>query len=129
MVKIVLALLFSFFTLLSFGQKGNGNCNGCGNSQNEEVNAFSNNGSLAFVKAESPKLSVYPNPAVDFINIQNDDSVGKIVLVNLVGREVKTFEAEKGKQYNVSDLANGMYLVQLYSTNKKLLTTQRLQKR
>lgn len=75
-------------------------------------------------------LSVYPNPATDFISVQDKhDAVGQIVVFSIVGRRVKEFDYIKGEQYYISDLSKGMYLVQLIDKNKRVLTTQKLEKR
>lgn len=76
------------------------------------------------------KISIYPNPATNFISINKDENVRDIAIFNLVGRKLKTFEGvEKDEHYDVSDLPNGMYLVQVIDTNKKIVTTQRISKR
>ncbi|MCC6725613.1 MAG: T9SS type A sorting domain-containing protein [Saprospiraceae bacterium] len=76
------------------------------------------------------KISIYPNPATNFISINKDENVRDIAIFNLVGRKLKTFQdVEKGEHYDVSDLPTGMYLVQVIDTNKKILTTQRISKR
>ncbi len=76
------------------------------------------------------KISVYPNPATNYISINKDENVKEINVFNLVGRKLKTFEGvEKDEQYDVSDLPNGMYLVQIVNTSNKIITTQRVSKR
>ncbi|HOY08066.1 MAG TPA: T9SS type A sorting domain-containing protein [Saprospiraceae bacterium] len=86
------------------------------------------------VKAQSTaraELSVYPNPAAEYISVQDKhDAVGEIAIFSIVGRRVKEFEYTKGdQQYYISDLPKGMYLVQLIDKNKRILTTQKLEKR
>jgi hypothetical protein len=76
------------------------------------------------------KISIYPNPATNFISINKDENVRDIAIFNLVGKKLKTFQdVEKDEHYDVSDLPNGMYLVQVIDTNKKIVTTQRISKR
>ena len=76
------------------------------------------------------KISVYPNPATNFISINKDENVRDIAIFNLVGRKLKTFQnVEKDEHYDVSDLPMGMYLVQVIDDNKKIVTTQRISKR
>ncbi len=80
--------------------------------------------------ASRADLSVYPNPATDFISVQDKhDAVGQIIVFSIVGRRVKEFDYIKGDQYYISDLSKGMYLVQLIDKNKRVLTTQKLEKR
>lgn len=77
-----------------------------------------------------PELSVFPNPAIDNITVQdNNDAVNQIVVFNLVGKKVKTFEHLKGEYHYVGDLPKGVYLVQLIDKAKHILTTQKIDKR
>jgi hypothetical protein len=80
--------------------------------------------------SKQAKISVYPNPATDFISINNDDNVKQIAIFNLVGRKVKSFDnIVKDQHYDVSDLPNGMYLIQVIDNANKVVTTQRVNKR
>jgi hypothetical protein len=77
-----------------------------------------------------PDLSVFPNPATEFISVEDhSDLVGEISVISMAGRKVKMFTYTKGEQYYVSDLPKGMYLVQLIDKSKRILTTQKLEKR
>lgn len=78
---------------------------------------------------EYNKISIFPNPATDFIGIANDANVKQVIIFNLVGRKMKTFDAVVGERYDISALPNGMYLVQLRDHNLKVITTQRISKR
>ena len=78
---------------------------------------------------DPPKVSVYPNPTSDFFGISNSAGVAELTIYNLVGKEMKNFKAEEGVKYNVSDLPNGMYLIQMTNNKKKVINTQRLHKR
>jgi len=78
---------------------------------------------------DPPKVSVYPNPTSDFFGLTNSSEVAKLTIFNLVGKEMRSFKTEEGGKYNVSDLPNGMYLIQMTNHNKKIINTQRLHKR
>ncbi|MEY3051594.1 MAG: hypothetical protein RLY31_1379 [Bacteroidota bacterium] len=79
---------------------------------------------------EPRKVTVYPNPASQFISIDNADQVSQIVIINLVGRKLKNFESvRKEEQYDISELPAGMYLVQLLDARQKVLSTVRISKR
>ncbi len=101
-------LLISLFCLISFG---------------------------AFAQAEkkvdwsSSVVSVFPNPATEYITVTNEEVVKNIFVFNLVGRKIKTFDVTKGERYEISDLPNGLYVVQLIGRSNKVLTTQRLTKK
>lgn len=80
--------------------------------------------------APRPDLSVFPNPATENIAVQdNADAIGNIIVFNLLGKKVKTFEASKGENYYIGDLPKGVYLVQLVGRNKQVAKTQKIEKR
>ena len=89
-------------------------------------------GTSGFQNPKSAKntLKIFPNPATDYIEIEDkNDLVNRIRVVNLVGKEVINKIAVKGKKYPISDLSNGLYLVQFIGNDGKILTTHRLRKR
>lgn len=80
--------------------------------------------------ATHPEFSVFPNPALENIVVQDhSDAIGQVIVFNLLGKKVKTFEAAKGESYYVGDLAKGVYLVQLVGRNKQVVKTQKIEKR
>ena len=77
-----------------------------------------------------PDLSIFPNPATDYISVQDkNDAVGFISVFNLLGKKVKEFEFIKGEQFYIADLQKGMYLVQIQDRSKRNLTTHKIEKR
>ncbi len=80
-------------------------------------------------RTDNGMISIYPNPATEYITVSNEDAVKNIVLYNMVGRKMRTFTIEKGERYEIGDLPNGLYVVQLFSKTNKVLTTQRLTKK
>lgn len=71
------------------------------------------------------QLAVFPNPATNVINIANASSslVNGVSVVDINGRTVKTvkFDGVAEAQINVSDLASGMYIMNI-STEKGTVT-------
>ena len=47
------------------------------------------------------KITIFPNPATNYISISNEDKVSEISVFNLVGRKIKTFEVQEGAKYDV----------------------------
>lgn len=87
---------------------------------------------LALRAQSAPRLdlSVFPNPATDYITVQdNSDAVGQVIVFNLLGKKVKVFEASKGENYYLGDLPKGVYLVQLLGRTKQIMKTQKIEKR
>lgn len=77
-----------------------------------------------------PELAVFPNPATEYFSVNdNNDQVSQVLVFNLVGKQVKTFDFVKGDRYSILDLPKGFYLVQLLDRNRKVLTTQKVDKR
>jgi hypothetical protein len=85
----------------------------------------------AFAQTErhGPQLSIFPNPATEFIKLNDDETVKNINISNMLGRKMRTFDVVKGERYEIGDLPNGLYLVQLVGKNNKVLATQRLTKK
>ena len=74
-------------------------------------------------------VHVYPNPAVDVLNVDYSNIPGKMVrldIVDLTGKYVFTEINPKGKttsQLSISDLPSGLYFLQL-ETDKGLINKQ-----
>ncbi|MFN0036191.1 MAG: T9SS type A sorting domain-containing protein [Saprospiraceae bacterium] len=80
--------------------------------------------------APRPELSVFPNPATEYIAVQdNADAIGQIIVFNVLGKKIKIFEASKNENYYIGDVAKGVYLVQLVGRNKQIVKTQKIEKR
>ncbi len=75
-------------------------------------------------------LSIYPNPTAEYISVNdNNDAVGYIAIFNLVGKKVKEFDFVKGESLLVADLPKGMYLAQIQDRKRRVLKTQKVDKR
>ncbi len=75
-------------------------------------------------------VSVFPNPATEYISVNDPaETVGFVLLYNLVGKKVKEFEYSKGSNLPVGDLPKGMYMVQLQDRQRNVLRTQMIDKR
>lgn len=57
-------------------------------------------------------LKVYPNPAVDVVKISANKKVENITVFDMTGKKVKSFNA--ANEINVSSLAKGTYILQVY---------------
>lgn len=83
----------------------------------------------ALREGDNPTIKIFPNPATDYIELSQNDKVSKVIVFNLVGKEMKRFDAGEGQRYNVSDLPKGLYLVQLVDKSGQTIITQRVSKR
>ena len=74
-------------------------------------------------------LVIYPNPTSDYFQVRNDNRISKVVIYNIVGKEIKRFNHVPGKQHNVESLRNGLYLVRLFDSKGEIIKALRLSKR
>lgn len=80
-------------------------------------------------QATSTKIQIYPNPASDYFKISNPENLESIIVYNLLGRSVKSFKDFDQKSYAISDLQDGVYLLQLNSKDQSKSKTIRLTKK
>ena len=74
-------------------------------------------------------LKLFPNPSSEYFQLTDYDKIDKIILYNLVGRELRSFNAYPGAKFDVEDLTRGMYLVRLVDERRRVVKTLRLNKR
>ena len=79
-------------------------------------------------EAEKASIKLYPNPTSDYITLNENSIVDELVVYNVIGQPVRSFEAENGLNYNISDLPNGLYLVSLLDKEKDIIKTLRVSK-
>ncbi|MFD2602816.1 T9SS type A sorting domain-containing protein [Flavobacterium suzhouense] len=76
------------------------------------------------------KLSVYPNPADNILNVSNNENIliSNISIADLNGRTVKSvsFDGVSNASVNIADLASGMYMMNI--TSDKGMTTKKIMK-
>ncbi len=72
------------------------------------------------------EFQVFPNPAVDYIQVSDNDDIQRIALFNLAGREIKSFTYRSAEKYFVGDLPKGMYLIQFLGPQNRRLSTRRI---
>jgi hypothetical protein len=131
-------LLLTFFILLvqvAVAQSHQGDCDGKATQtedqllyDSEEQNEYAADQIKTTIKSAPAKPQIYPNPAIHYFEVTGDD-IDTITIYNIVGRKMKTFIAQENKKYNIEDLPMGMYLVQVFGPDNKILSTSRLSKR
>lgn len=65
------------------------------------------------------KVSVYPNPAKDFVNINSNSKVSKVTVFTVDGKQILEESASK---INISKLSAGIYLMKIDFTDGKSAT-------
>ena len=91
--------------------------------------AQSNSGGQVAQLTSKKNISVFPNPAINFIGLSETEDVKQLIVFNVVGRKMKSFMVSEGEKYSIAELPKGMYLVQILGYDNKIITTQRLSKR
>ena len=86
------------------------------------------NGSLLGVSNNAVKagLQVYPNPAVDVVSVTAKKSIEVINIFDMTGKKVKSFKGTN--QVNVSSLAKGTYILQVFYGGGAVETTKLMKK-
>ena len=65
-----------------------------------------------------PKITVYPNPVTDVLNIESSSTITKIAIINLLGQELISKNSNDFKtEIDLSVLKSGNYLAKVYCNN------------
>lgn len=78
------------------------------------------------VTANKAKLTAFPNPAVDVVNLKSSKDIKEIAIIDLSGKIVKR-EKSNG-QVNVSNLAKGTYVAQAVYVDGSVENTKVIKK-
>jgi hypothetical protein len=89
---------------------------------------FSTSTAVKNLRADDNLLRVYPNPSVDHFSLPDNSGVSRVVVYNIIGRQVKSYAVQDGQRYNVADIPDGIYIVRLLGANGATLKTIRLNK-
>ena len=73
-------------------------------------------------------LRIYPNPTIEFFQITDNDVVDKVVIYNIIGRQMRAFKVAEDMKYNVSDMPDGLYIIRLLNNSGGTVKTIRLSK-
>lgn len=73
--------------------------------------------------------TISPNPATHYIDIKNNDNIMSAVVTNMLGATLRTFDIEgETARLDISDLAAGVYMLQLKNAAANTLSTIRILK-
>lgn len=78
---------------------------------------------------QNTQISIFPNPALTHIQVNNSESLKRLDLYNSIGRKVISFEINAPNElYSIGHLQQGLYFVRIVSKSDEVLVTQRLSK-
>lgn len=81
----------------------------------DDIEVYQDQPSLGTAQTENLDFRIFPNPATDFLRIQNAPKLEQVRVFDLNGRRVlQTTESE----IDVRNLAPGIYIVNVYSGNE-----------
>lgn len=99
---------------MSFDLNGNARIVGT----NVDMGAYEYDAALATNDFNSfSDFSMYPNPANDFVTVKSNTTIENVQIISLDGRIVKNSATSS---LNISDLSNGIYIVQVKTENGKI---------
>jgi alpha-tubulin suppressor-like RCC1 family protein len=77
-------------------------------------------GVSSFNENDSNLFSIFPNPTKEFLSIQNlfNNKIDKVIIIDITGKKILE-QKENISKLNVSNLTNGLYIIQVYSENVK----------
>ncbi len=73
-------------------------------------------------------FKVYPNPFVDFVNIDFSSKLSKVVVTNIAGQVVKQV-VNPANRIQLNELRSGIYFISLYTSDNVIAKTAKIVKR
>jgi hypothetical protein len=73
-------------------------------------------------------LRIYPNPTTEYFQLSDDDIIDKVVIYNIIGRQMRAYKVSDNAKYYVNDLPDGLYIIRLQAANGSTVKTIRLSK-
>ena len=77
---------------------------------------------LNIAETEEENIIIYPNPVKNTLNINTEHKVVEINLVNIQGQVIKNIKANNITTIDVSDITEGIYILQLNFENNHTIT-------
>ncbi len=74
------------------------------------------------------QIKIFPNPANDYFQIGNGQNVDRIVIYNLIGKEVKSLFHYNNAHHEINDLKSGMYVVKMFDDKGRVIKSIKLSK-
>jgi beta-glucanase (GH16 family) len=65
-------------------------------------------------------LQIYPNPAKDWLFVKAEQTPTSLIISDLFGKQIRK-EVGETERIDISDLASGVYLLEVYSNNQRVV--------
>ena len=77
-------------------------------------------GSVGILALENKNVSIYPNPATNYLEVKANEEIKKIELYSLEGKliELKNKKHSNTTRLDLSKIKNGTYFIKLYTINQ-----------
>ncbi len=72
-------------------------------------------------------VTIFPNPTQNILNIKTDELIKEVVIYNVLGKEVTTNQ-NSSSAIDVSNLAQGIYIVKIIAENDKIVSSKFVKK-
>jgi len=82
----------------------------------------------AIAPTNSLEFKVYPNPFVEYVNVDNASMLSKVVVTNIAGQVVKEV-VNPTKTIQLNELRSGIYFISLYDMDNVIAQTAKIVKR
>jgi methionine-rich copper-binding protein CopC len=76
----------------------------------------------------SLEFKVYPNPFVDYVNVDNASQLSKVIVTNIAGQTVKEV-VNPTQRLQLNELRSGVYFISLYNMDNVIAKTAKIVKR
>lgn len=81
---------------------------------------YYSNEPLAIENVSTDTFSIYPNPVLNFLNVStNNLPIEKISVYSISGKKI--FEKENDVKIDVFKLSKGIYFIEIYSNQQKIV--------
>lgn len=68
-------------------------------------------------------LGIYPNPSSGFFQLSAAGAIKQLKMYDLLGQQVRQFEVTPNQHYDIENLPNGIYWVQLMGRKREVIKT------
>ncbi|MBP6430856.1 MAG: T9SS type A sorting domain-containing protein [Ferruginibacter sp.] len=94
-----------------------------------DVNGRTTNSNVQLIKLQSSdKITIYPNPVTDEINIVNWNKVQEVQLLDATGKTIKQWQAVTSSKLNVNKINAGVYFLKIKLKNDEVITQKVIKK-